>query len=367
MSTLLKDLYSPEFYASFAEVLESTLPNFDRDDFISRIFTAEFADFELKQRMAHTADVLHRFLGDDFEQAATTICELVTNLRSAGITEKSLEYMFLPDYIERYGIDDYATSIAAIETVTQYTSCEFAVRPFILRYGETMLAQMQAWSRHREETVRRLASEGTRPRLPWAMALPELKRDPAPVLPILENLKADPSETVRRSVANSVNDISKDNPQIALRLARDWIGDNAATDALVKHACRGLLRQGDAAALELFGFDRRQLELADFGLSTARVAMGQALEFSFAVSNRGRRAKPLRLDYAIYLLKKNGQQNRKVFNLSEREIGAGETLELVKKHPFKPITTRRYYSGRHAVAVIVNGVESGSLDFELSV
>lgn len=364
---LLKDLYSPEFYASFADVLAATLADFERDEFISRIFVAEFPELELKQRMAHTADVLHVFLGADFGRAAAAICDLVQNLRAAGFTEQSVEYMFLPDYIQRYGIDDYATAVAAIETVTQYTSCEYAVRPFIQRYGDDMLAQMQAWSQHRSDQVRRLASEGARPRLPWAMALPDLKRDPAPILPILENLKRDPSETVRRSVANSLNDISKDNPGITLRLAERWLGDNTATDALVKHGCRGLLRQGDSAALKLFGFDQRHLGLAGFDLLTPRIAMGEALEFAFTVENRGRRAKPLRLDYAIYLLKKNGQQNKKVFNLSEREIAAGDSLQISKKHLFKPITTRRYYPGRHAVAVILNGVESEAKDFDLSV
>ena len=131
-----------------------------------------------------------------------------------------LEHMFIPDYIEVYGIDHFDLSMKAFETVTQFVSCEFAVRPFFIRYGNQMVNQMKIWSRHKNESVRRLSSEGSRPRLPWAMAIPALKKDPSPILPILENLKNDPSEDVRRSVANNINDIAKDHPDIVMKLGQ---------------------------------------------------------------------------------------------------------------------------------------------------
>ncbi len=367
MSTLLKDLYSPVFYRNFAEVLEYTLPPFDRVEFQRRIFNAEFNELELKQRMSHTTAVLADFLGQGFATAVDYICRLIDNLRAAGITEQSLEYMFLPEFIERYGLDDYQTSIQAFEYVTQYTSCEFAVRPFIQKYGEHMLEQMQRWSNHENNMVRRLASEGSRPRLPWAMALPELKSDPAPLLPILENLKHDKCGIVRRSVANSLNDISKDNPEVTIDVARRWLGSRPETDALVKHGCRTLLKQGNPETLMMFGYDNRDLELLDFRLLSPRVKMGDQLEFSFAIDNRSEKAKLLRIEYAIYLLKKNGSLAKKVFKISERELEAGGHLGINKQHRFKPITTRVYYSGRHEAAVIINGKESESVAFELAV
>lgn len=162
--------------------------------------------------------------------------------------------MFFPDYIERFGMEDYAVAVGTMERLTAFTSCEFAVRPFIKKHEGQMLEQMLGWSEHSSHHVRRLASEGSRPRLPWAMALPKLKKDPSPILPILENLKVDSSEYVRRSVANNLNDISKDNPDVALSVFRDWIGHSPETNRIVKHGCRTLLKQGVPEAMELFGF-----------------------------------------------------------------------------------------------------------------
>jgi 3-methyladenine DNA glycosylase AlkC len=365
MGTLLKDLYSPAFYDSFSEVLAATIPEFDITEFQRRIFIPEFTALELKQRMTHTAEVLGHFLADDFGAAAKTICQIIEHMRVAGSSEQVVEYMFLPEYVEKKGIDDYATSTQALEYITQFTSCEFAVRPFILRYGQPMLEQMLQWSQHQDNRVRRLASEGSRPRLPWAMALPALKRDPTPLLPILENLKLDECEIVRRSVANNLNDISKDNPRIVIGLAKQWMGCNAHTDALLKHGCRTLLKQGNPEILGLFGFDKKDVELEKFKVQTPRVAMGEQLEFSFAVSNQGNKTKKLRIEYAIHFLKNNGMHSKKVFKISEREIAANGRFEFAKKHRFKPITTRRYYSGKHRVSVIINGIETRTMDFDL--
>jgi 3-methyladenine DNA glycosylase AlkC len=154
-----------------------------------------------------------------------------------------LVYIFLPDYIEQYGLEDFESSVKAIENVTRFVSCEFAVRPFILKYGGTMMKKMRTWSLHKSYHVRRLSSEGSRPRLPWAISIPELKKDPSPILPILENLKNDPSEWVRRSVANNLNDIAKDHPGLVIELARKWKGISRETDAIIKHGSRTLLKK----------------------------------------------------------------------------------------------------------------------------
>jgi 3-methyladenine DNA glycosylase AlkC len=226
MSNLLKDMYSPTFYQQLCNSLEQTLTDFDREQFISRIFSSDFASMELKQRMSHTIETIALYLPQQFDQAAGLICKLIENLKQAGVEESSFEYMFLPEFIETRGLDEFETSVNALETITQYTSCEFAVRPFINRYGQEMIEQMTRWSLHENKWVRRLASEGSRPRLPWAMALPALKQDPLPLILILENLKQDPSETVRRSVANNLNDISKDNPDFVLTRVKSWQGQS---------------------------------------------------------------------------------------------------------------------------------------------
>ena len=367
MSSLLKDIYSEDFYHQLANSLEKTIPGFDRQQFMDLIFPDAFESMELKQRMTHTIDTIAGFLSEDFREGATEICTLIDNLKQADSHEQSFEYMFLPEFIETRGIDHFETSIQAFEFITQFTSCEFAVRPFIHRYGQPMLDQMLIWTRHEHAMVRRLASEGSRPRLPWAMALPSLKQDPAPLVPILQALKQDSSESVRRSVANNLNDISKDNPEFVISLVKGWQGISIETDALIKHACRTLLKQGEPRMMALFGYDSKGIEINDFALCTANVVFGSSLEFSFAIMNKADKARKIRIEYAIYHLKKNGDLTRKVFKISERDVDKNSITKLVKKHAIKPITTRQYYAGRHQVAVIINGIESDTIDFELEI
>jgi 3-methyladenine DNA glycosylase AlkC len=366
MSSLLKDIYSPEFYDRLGGVLNDTLDNFDQDQFIRQIFSPAFESMALKQRMSHSINVIGEYLPDDFEQAAAKICLLIDNLRAAGVSEESFEYMFLPEYVETRGLEHFQASVDCFEFITQFTSCEFAVRPFIQHYGQQMLERMIDWSHHQNYWVRRLASEGSRPRLPWAMALPALQQDPAPLLPILDNLKNDSHDTVRRSVANNLNDISKDNPEFVIKIAELWLGQSKDIDALLKHACRTLFKQGEPRVMAMFGFRGEGLSMDAFTLETPNVEFGKHLEFSFSIRNKRASAASLRLEYAIYLLKKNGSLSKKVFKISERVSDAGDTIRVNKKHHFKPITTRVYYAGKHQLSIIVNGRESEIIDFNLT-
>ena len=153
MSKLLKDIYSEAFYHSFANTLGQVLPNFDSKKFIKLIFTAEFENYELKERMAHTAQVLHFFLPENFEKAAVLLVEIIKNLQKNGIKEESIEFMFIPEYISMFGLKHYEASINAIEFVTQFSSCEFAVRPFFVEYESKMLAQMLVWAKQDRKSV----------------------------------------------------------------------------------------------------------------------------------------------------------------------------------------------------------------------
>lgn len=274
--------------------------------------------------------------------------------------------MFVTEYVEKYGLDHFETSANAMEFITQFTSCEFAVRPFILNYEERMMQQMLTWSRHSHSHVRRLASEGCRPRLPWAMALPRFKKDPAPILPILENLKDDPSEFVRRSVANNFNDISKDHPKLVLKIGKRWIGADVNRDKIIKHACRTLLKSGDVRALKLFGFlEPSAIEILHFECDSS-VNMGKHLEFSFFVKNGGRKSSKVRIEYGIDYMKSNGSTNRKIFQISETVLKQGESKEFRRTQSFKKLTTRKHYSGRHALAILVNGRELVKSGFMVS-
>ena len=365
MSELLKDLYSEAFYEKFGAVLKQTIPSVDTGEFKNLIFSDEFENYELKQRLSHTTKVLNHFLPQEFKKATQSIKELIVNLNSVNMREQSMEFMFLPEYIEIYGINDYEDSVKAFEFITQFTSCEFAVRPFLKKYPNEMLYQMISWSKHENNKVRRLASEGSRPRLPWAMALPSYKNNPAPILPILDNLKEDSCEVVRRSVANNLNDIAKDNPDVVIDISKKWKGKSKETDALVKHACRTLLKQGDMQILELFGFGSSSFKVSGFKIDTPLVQIGDYLSFSFCIINEDEKSQLLRLEYGLYYMKNNGKLARKVFKISEREIESNKIYEIQRRQSFKIISTRKFHIGLHQLSIIVNGIEGEKLNFEL--
>lgn len=364
MSSLLKDIYSPAFYNSFCDVLIKTVPSFNKQRFIARIYQEGFEDKELKERMKHTTEVLHEFLPADYEQAIPLIKKTIDGLRRAGFRE-ALEFIFFPDYLATYGLEHYETSVKALEFVTQFISCEFAVRPFILKYGDKMLQQMLTWSLHKNEKVRRLASEGSRPRLPWAMAIPFLKKDPSPILPILENLKQDPSESVRRSVANNLNDIAKDNPAIVVEIAAKWKGISKETDAIIKHGCRTLLKQGSKEILQHYGLTSEHVTFSDFRILTPKVKTGDNLEFTFIIGNKHEAPQTIRLEYGVHYLKQNGTLSKKVFKISEKTYAPGEEVKIIRKQSFRLITTRVFYPGKHQLSIIINGAEYPAKAFEL--
>lgn len=360
-------MYSPAFYSRFSDLLSDLLPGFHKTKFQEMIFVGDWEQKALKERMKHTAVVLHHFLPQDFAKAAEIIDRLVLRLRAGEMASGTLgfEFMFIPDYIETYGLDDYDTAVRSIEAVTQFASCEFAVRPFILKYGDPMVRQMLKWSKHESSLVRRLSSEGIRPRLPWAMALPELKKNPAAILPILENLKHDADESVRRSVANNLNDIAKDNPHVVVEIARKWSGISKQTDAIVKHGCRTLLKQGHAEILDLYGLGCNGVLLKNFRIQTPELPIGGNVVFSFVIKNESPEPKTIRIEYAIHYLRQKGALSKKVFKISERIWQPGEENTVTKKHSFREITTRRFYPGRQQLSVIVNGQEKDSGYFEL--
>lgn len=362
--SLLKDLYSRDFYNGLADILTNTLPDFNKQAFIRRIYQPGFDDKELKERMKHTTEVLHTFLPADYNKAVPLIEKIIKALRKAGYGE-ALQFIFLPDYIATYGLEHYDTSVRALEFVTQFITCEFAVRPFLIRYPDKMMQQMHAWSLHESAKVRRLASEGSRPRLPWAIAVPFLKKDPSAVLPILEHLKQDPSESVRRSVANSLNDIAKDHPAIVVAIAAKWKGLSKETDAIIKHGSRTLLKQGSKEILAHYGLKSTHVTFRDFNILTPKVKTGDSLEFSFAIRNKDTQPQIIRLEYAVYYLKQNGTLAKKVFKISEKSYAPDEQVSILRKQSFRLITTRVFYPGKHQLSVIVNGEEQPAKHFEL--
>ena len=362
---LIKDIYSVSFYEKFSQAVAEVHPLFNKQKFIEAIYEGDFAQKEWKERMKHTTVVLHQFMPQNFPEAVFLIDKIIENLKKNKFTEGNLAFIFFADYVEMYGLDDFKTSAKAFVSITQFISCEFAVRPYILKYKEQMIDEMLKWSLHENHHVRRLASEGSRPRLPWAMAIPFLKKDPSSILPILENLKNDPSEYVRRSVANNINDIAKDNPQIVLEIASRWKGHSKETDGIIKHGCRTLLKQGHPEILSHYGLESTNIELSAFEIKTPTVKIGEYLQFQFHLNNKNEEPKTIRLEYAVHYKKAKGHLAKKVFKISEKIYHPNQLIKIERNQSFKLITTRVFHTGIHQLSIIINGTESEVLEFEL--
>ncbi|MFT7053643.1 MAG: 3-methyladenine DNA glycosylase AlkC [Psychromonas sp.] len=364
MAELLKDVYSKVFIMDLADQVLSVYPDFCCTAFQDVIFDTQWENKALKARMRTITQALHRFLPEPFEQSIVILKKIAPRF-------SGFEALFFSDFVEQYGLKHYQISLQALEYFTRYSSAEFAVRPFILKYPEAMMAQMFIWSQSDNEHVRRLASEGCRPRLPWAFVLSEFKQNPQPLLIILEKLKDDHSEYVRRSVANNLNDISKDNPDVVIKVAQKWLQEKHQVDncidnnrrRLVKHACRGLLKQADPIILSLFGFQRSEnIKIIAFKVDDI-VMMGGKLLFSFTLSSKAVLGK-LRVEFAINFMKKNGRSTEKIFQISESDISKN-CKKISKQFDFKTISTRKYYPGLHHLSVIVNGQLLSKKDFFL--
>ncbi len=366
MSTLLKDVYNAAFFEQFTATLSQFVPEFDKRTFLKAVQDAQWPARELKQRMKHIATVLHRTLPGTYQDQIGIIDRIITHLKENRRSDHGFEYMFFAEFVELFGSPHVESSVRAMESITQFTSCEFAVRPFIKAHPELLMRQMLAWSEHPEHTVRRFSSEGCRPRLPWGMALHAMQKDPSPILPILENLKNDPSEFVRRSVANNLNDIAKDHPELVLQLAKSWLGRSAETDWVVKHGCRTLLKRGNAEALALFGWaETAAVQIKNLTLKSPVFPIGAHLEFVFELAHDGDGPCDLRLEYAIDYLKSNGKHNRKVFKITENKYHPGEVYRISRRQSFQDMTTRKHYPGLHRLAIVVNGKESGGVEFKV--
>ena len=359
----LKDVYNRGFYNQLAENIKKHFPPFNTQKFLSLIFDGKHEQRELKERMHHAAKVLNDVLKGSYAKKIAILKPV------APTCEDGLTGLIFPDFVEMFGMDEEnkAISVDALADFTKYSSSEFAIRPFIIKYEDEMMGQMLKWAHHENHHVRRLASEGCRPRLPWSIALPAFKKDPSKILPILEILKADASEYVRKSVANNLNDISKDHPELVLEIAKKWKGNNKNTNWIVKHACRTMLKAGNPEAMSLFGFGHPEaITISNLKVSKPKVKIGDGFEFSFDLQHSEKGTVKLRLEYGVYYMKSNGKQNRKVFNITENKYTPNEIHPFSKKQHFKNLTTRKHYTGAHQLSVIVNGVEKAFVEFELT-
>jgi 3-methyladenine DNA glycosylase AlkC len=350
------------------------LPGFPRARFESLALDGLDA-LELKARAMQITSALEQTLPQDFALAATAIEATLAPVDASdtpGTQRRDTKGLAgwicwpLGEYIARRGLHDPQRALAALHALTQRFSAEFAIRPFILAHPALVFDTLSRWASDPSEHVRRLAREGSRPRLPWGIQLKPLIADPSPSLPLLRALQDDPSEYVRRSVANHLNDIAKDHPQRVAEWLETHLPDaSVERRRLLRHASRTLIKRADPRVLAAWGLGGRLRGEATLTLSRRRVALGGAVGMQVLLRSTARRAQVLAIDYVVHHVKADGSTSPKVFKGWQIELAPGELRELTRQHSFKPITTRRYYPGEHRVTLQVNGQAVAEASFTL--
>ena len=368
-----KNIFSPQLVRLISFHLDIHLSSFDRTDFEASILD-ELQTLELKARVQLIANKLNDVLPHSPKQRNRVLRRMLLPLRyckefpetdDRGVAGWGVAPLSM--VVGQHGVDDFERSLALLKDMTKRSTAEFDVRYFLLADQKRALKIISGWVGDNNVHVRRLVSEGTRPRLPWAMRLPKLIADPSPTVPLLHALRDDPEEYVRRSVANHLNDIAKDHPDLVADIAEEWMQDaNAQRRRLIRHACRTLIKQGHKKVLEVFGYASPKIVLDGLAVGANNVDFGSAVQFSCDIVSRSRQEQSLVIDYLLHLKKANGLQSAKVFKWKTVSLGARQTISLQREHTIRPITTRRYYPGTQAISLRINGVDMGFVEFELN-
>lgn len=369
-----KNAISPDLVRLIGTLLGARLPAFDADAFTNTL-TAQLDSLELKERVKLVADALHTAVPADHTERRRIILSLLhpdehdhANRDSTADGLCGWGIWPLTTLIGLHGLGDPETSLEVLRQMTKRGTSEFDVRPFIAADPKRSTALMSSWVTDPNHHVRRLVSEGTRPRLPWGMRLNALIEDPTPMIPALTALRDDPSDYVRRSVANHLNDIAKDHPDLVATIAGTWMKDaNPNRKKLIRHACRTLIKNGHPPALAVFGILPPKLADPVIQIHTPNVTLGGALKFDVTLKSLSEDMQTLTIDYVLYLRKANGSLSPKVFKWSETRIAPDQTLTLSRKHALKPVTVRTYYTGEHALSVRINGTDWETQPFTLTV
>ncbi|MCL1593622.1 MAG: DNA alkylation repair protein [Actinomycetia bacterium] len=367
MAEPLKNSFGPNVIVAVADMLAQSQPDFDREGFIE-LGSSGFEELELTARARHLSSALAEMLPTDRGIAL----DIITNSLGATIDESELTGMegfrYLPFvlFVAEHGLDHFEQSMTAQYELTQRFTAEFSIRAFITRYPDETMERLRLWATDDSVHVRRLVSEGTRPRLPWASRLPQFQADPTPVLDLLELLKDDSEEYVRRSVANNLNDISKDNPSIAVATATEWWNDEPNRRRLVRHGLRTLIKEGDPDALAVLGYIADSpVNLASITIEPSVVQIGDSIRMIATLDNATTERHDVLVDFIVWFMKADGKVRPKVFKGKELSIEGGDTAVISKKISIAQHSTRTHYPGTHRVDVQINGVSRQGADFSV--
>jgi 3-methyladenine DNA glycosylase AlkC len=355
----LKDFFDERIVREIADQLKSAYRPLDERAFVRECLSG-LAELELTDRGRHIAAAMRRHLPQSFAEAVLVL------VRSLGPELRTTEafgmapFRYLPHvfFVAAHGPDDFEAAMDAQYELTKRFSAEYSIRTFLAAHPKRTLERLRTWAADPNVHVRRLVSEGIRPRLPWAPRLPAFQADPRPVLELLELLKDDPERYVQRSVANNLNDIAKDHPDLAVEVCRRWsAGASEGRLWIVRHALRSLVKGGHRGALRSLGFGSRpRVVVGKARLAPRVVKLGSKLRFSFELANTSTRSQDLLVDYAVHFVKADGGTRPKVFKLRRVSIAPLTRLRLESTVSFETLTTRRPRPGRHRIEVLVNGI-----------
>ncbi len=341
---------------------------FEYDKFLNTIFL-QLDSLELKKRSNLIEDALVSFLPKPFQRGVDVLLKILPDeiIDTENFGYDGFILMPQAGYVTRCGMENFELSMNAFYEITRRFTAEFHIRFFILEHYEKTMQILEKWCMDDCPHVRRLVSEGCRPRLPWAFALNRFKKDPTPILKLLEKLKNDPELYVRRSVANNLNDISKDNPDVVIKTLISWQDDTKEMRWLTKHALRTLLKDGNVDALSLLGYKQSDKFDVTITLNATKIYLGENLDFNVEISSKEVKPLKIMIDFIIYYKKANGSLSPKVFKLSSKTIKANETINISKKHKLANFSTRKHYKGEHNIALVINGKIYDKHSFELKV
>lgn len=370
MSYELRDFYDASVIADIARDLKRAYPAFD-----SRAFSQQCLDglapLSLTGRAAHIAAAMRRHLPADFDQVAEILERSLGHHTPDHNGSSMASFKFMPHTIltASDGLQHFEASMRLQYEITQRFTAEFSIRAFLNAHPEATYARLVEWSVDPSHHVRRLVSEGSRPRLPWAPRLRHFQKDPQPVLALLERLKDDPELYVRRSVANNLNDIAKDHPGVVVDVCRRWLKEHASPNRkwIVSHALRSLVKAGHPGALELMGAGAQpKIRPGDVRIAPKRVKKGGRVECTLSLVSTARAPQDLLIDYIVHYVKADGRTSPKVFKLKRLTLARGASAPLRIVIKLAELTTRKHYPGTHRVELLVNGQKVPVGEFQLT-
>lgn len=362
-----KNMINEKVMTKMSQLLSEHKAKFNHDHFLKNS-KKELSTLELKERVAFVALRLHEAFEGNYQTSVASLLKIQKNNHANGLS--GFEVWPLTYFVSEYGLDDFEVSLKALGEFTKDFTSEWAIRAFIIKDFKKTKKYLDLWSESDCHHQRRLVSEGTRPLLPWGIKLHDFQKAPEIMWPYLEKLKNDESMYVRKSVANHINDHTKKQSDFVIEKLEKWVKNKKITNEekwIIKHGLRSLIKGANPKALELIGVKSNFVEATKIKIKEDSIRLGESVIISAEIKNESINSEKVIVDVEVHLLKNNGSYNVKCFKGKLLELRGKEKLGVELKIPLKKVTTRKYYSGKHYVNLLVNGKRFKKMNFDLHV